>query len=91
MRYVLSKLDLLFRLPLTHSIAPERLSQEQEGKAVDMWSIGCIMYFMLFGVPPFYSEKDDDEENEDEIFDSVLEGAVQFPEGKSISDLGNAL
>lgn len=71
--------------------APERLSQEQEGKAVDMWSIGCIMYFMLFGVPPFYSEKDDDEENEDEIFDSVLEGAVQFPEGKSISDLGKDL
>jgi len=67
--------------------APERLSQDQESKAVDMWSIGCIMYFLLFGVPPFYSNKEDEEECDDEIFDSVLEAVVTFPEGKTISPL----
>jgi len=65
--------------------APERLSQDQESKAVDMWSTGCIMYFLLFGVPPFYSEKEDEEENEDEIFDSVMEGTVSFPENRNVS------
>jgi serine/threonine protein kinase len=68
--------------------APERLSQDQESKAVDMWSIGCIMYFLLFGVPPFYSAKEDQEECEDEIFDSVLEGNITFPEQRPISDMG---
>jgi len=67
--------------------APERLNQDQESKAVDLWSIGCIMYFLLFGVPPFYSNKENEEECDDEIFDSVLEANVSFPEGKQISDL----
>eukprot|EP01118_Nematostelium_gracile_P002318 TRINITY_DN1254_c0_g1_i3.p1 TRINITY_DN1254_c0_g1~~TRINITY_DN1254_c0_g1_i3.p1 ORF type:complete len:304 (-),score=59.35 TRINITY_DN1254_c0_g1_i3:174-1085(-) len=66
--------------------APERLSQEQESKAVDIWSIGCILYFLLYGVPPFYSNKEDEEECEDEIFDSVIEANVTFPEHKNISN-----
>jgi len=66
--------------------APERLNMEKESKAVDMWSIGCILYFLLYGVPPFYSEKEDEDENEDEIFDSVLEGTVLFPESAIVSD-----
>jgi len=65
--------------------APERLSHDQESKAVDMWSTGCISYFLLFGVPPFYSTKEDEEENEDEIFDSVLSAKVLFPENRTIS------
>jgi len=58
--------------------APERLNQIQESKAVDMWSIGCIMYFLLFGVPPFYSEKEDEDEHDDEICKAVLEGNIAF-------------
>jgi len=66
-------------------LSPERLNQAEESKAVDMWSLGCILYFVLFGCPPFYSNKEDEEENEDEICESVLEGTVQFPEGRHIS------
>lgn len=71
--------------------APERLNQDQESKAVDLWSIGCIMYFLLFGVPPFYSNKEDEEECDDEIVDSVLEANVTIPDGKQISILGKDL
>jgi len=71
--------------------APERLNQDQESKAVDLWSIGCIMYFLLFGLPPFYSNKEDEGECDDEIFDSVLEGNITFPDGKQISELGKDL
>jgi len=71
--------------------APERLNQDQESKAVDLWSIGCIMYFLLFGVPPFYSNKEDEEECDDEIFDSVMEANVTFPEDKPISVLAKDL
>jgi len=71
--------------------APERLSQDQESKAVDIWSIGCIMYFLLFGLPPFYSTKESEEDCDDEIFDSVMEGNVTFPEDKNISTLAKDL
>lgn len=71
--------------------APERLNQSQEGKAVDMWSIGCIMYFLLFGVPPFYSEAEDEDEQEEEIFEAVKEGNAEFPPDRHISDLAASL
>jgi len=58
--------------------APERLNQLQESKAVDMWSIGCIMYFLLFGVPPFYSTKEDEDEHDTEICEAVNDGKIEF-------------
>lgn len=47
--------------------------------AVDMWSVGCILYFMLMGIPPFYSHNKNEEESDDEIFDAILEGKINFP------------
>jgi serine/threonine protein kinase len=72
-------------------LAPERFSEDEESKAVDLWSIGCIMYFLLFGEPPFYSNKEDEEECDDEIVESVLQRDVRFPAGKNISDLAKDL
>lgn len=38
-------------------IAPEViLSQNGHDKTVDWWSFGAIIYEMLTGLPPFYSE-----------------------------------
>jgi calcium/calmodulin-dependent protein kinase I len=71
--------------------APERLNEEQESKAVDMWSLGCILYFLLFGVPPFYSQKEDEEECDDEIIGSVMAANITFPEGRAISDMAKDL
>jgi len=65
--------------------APERLREDQESKAVDMWSLGCILYFLLFGIPPFYSEKETEEECEDEIVDAVMAGKVTFPQETKIT------
>jgi len=65
--------------------APERLNMIQESKAVDMWSVGCIMYFLLFGVPPFYSENEDEDEHDSEICKAVCEGKISFDRNRSIS------
>ncbi|KAI9308505.1 kinase-like domain-containing protein [Cunninghamella echinulata] len=37
-------------------IAPEIASGEYYTKSVDMWALGCVLYTMLCGFPPFYDD-----------------------------------
>ncbi|WOK99363.1 calcium-dependent protein kinase 1-like [Canna indica] len=52
-------------------IAPEVL-RNHYGAEADIWSIGVILYILLSGVPPFWAE------NEEDIFDAVLQGHSDF-------------
>lgn len=36
--------------------APEIVRDERYSKGVDMWAIGCVLYTLLCGFPPFYDE-----------------------------------
>ena len=37
--------------------APEIVRDERYSKEVDMWAMGCVLYTLLCGFPPFYDEK----------------------------------
>jgi serine/threonine protein kinase len=39
-------------------MSPEVLSGQEKGNspAVDVWALGCIFYYMLFGVLPFVAK-----------------------------------
>ncbi|PKU87938.1 Calcium-dependent protein kinase 17 [Dendrobium catenatum] len=52
-------------------IAPEVLKRKY-GPEVDIWSIGVMLYILLCGVPPFWSE------SEHGIFKSILEASIDL-------------
>lgn len=36
--------------------APELINRKNYGKEVDFWALGCLVYEMLVGVPPFFND-----------------------------------
>jgi len=36
--------------------APEIVKDQRYSKSVDMWALGCVLYTLLCGFPPFYDE-----------------------------------
>jgi len=55
-------------------LAPEILLNKGHGKAVDWWSLGTLLYEMIAGLPPFYSE------NLNEMYKNILEAPLEFTE-----------
>lgn len=62
--------------------APEVISQDHYSMKVDSWGIGCVLYTLLCGFPPFY------EEDADKLRKNICEGQFTFlePWWNKISD-----
>ncbi|KAI8980253.1 hypothetical protein BDB01DRAFT_907046 [Pilobolus umbonatus] len=54
-------------------MAPEILREQNYGRGVDWWAYGVLIYEMLLGQSPFRGE------DEDEIFDAILEDDILYP------------
>lgn len=54
-------------------VAPEVLGGCSYGFEVDMWSCGVILYVLLCGFPPFYSD------NDPELYELIQTGDYSFP------------
>uniref|UniRef100_A0A7S2U0C5 Protein kinase domain-containing protein n=1 Tax=Lotharella oceanica TaxID=641309 RepID=A0A7S2U0C5_9EUKA len=55
-------------------VAPEVLKKEKYNEAVDIWSLGVILYILLCGFPPFYHEKTQ------KLYQQIKSGSYDFPE-----------
>ncbi|OMH84616.1 Serine/threonine-protein kinase gad8 [Zancudomyces culisetae] len=55
-------------------LAPELLLGKGYTRTVDWWTFGVLLYEMLTGLPPFYSE------NINEMYHRVLQDELVFPE-----------
>lgn len=54
-------------------LAPEILLNKGYGKAVDWWTFGNILYEMLIGITPFYTQQ------RSQLYDRIKEASPRFP------------
>jgi len=54
-------------------LAPEVIKGEQYTKAIDWWSVGTLIYEMLTGLPPFYTE------DEDNMYHKIMTADLVIP------------
>ncbi|XP_065323027.1 serine/threonine-protein kinase PLK4-like [Gordionus sp. m RMFG-2023] len=54
-------------------ISPETVLNSPHGMKVDIWSLGCIMYTLLCGLPPF------DTQNIESTFNKIISGKFFLP------------
>ncbi|KAL3925235.1 MAG: hypothetical protein SGILL_000548 [Bacillariaceae sp.] len=59
-------------------MSPEMVANKGYGKAADYWSLGCITYEMLNGLPPFSSKK-----GSKELFRKIMSEKVKMPPGST--------
>ncbi|CAK6960659.1 serine/threonine-protein kinase Sgk2b [Scomber scombrus] len=58
-------------------LAPEVLQGHPYSPAVDWWSLGSVLFEMLYGMPPFYSH------SKAEMFENILHAPLQLRSGVS--------
>jgi len=54
-------------------LAPEVLKGQGHGMGVDWWSLGTLLFEMLTGLPPFFSQ------NINVMYQKILNGELKFP------------
>ncbi|XP_046906079.1 serine/threonine-protein kinase Sgk2b isoform X1 [Hypomesus transpacificus] len=60
-------------------LAPEVLLGHAYSRAVDWWGLGCVLYEMLYGLPPFYSH------SKAVMFRNILHAPLRLKSGVSQS------
>ncbi|KAG6278075.1 hypothetical protein E4U47_006206 [Claviceps purpurea] len=55
-------------------LAPETINGDKQDETSDWWSIGCILFEFLYGVPPFHAG------DVEQIFDNILARRIQWPD-----------
>ena len=61
-------------------MAPEMIARKGYGRAADFWSLGCIAYEMLNGLPPFIRKRN---EGSKDLFRKIMTEKVKMPSGAS--------
>ena len=59
-------------------MAPEMVARKWYGKGADFWSLGCIAYEMLSGLPPFSMTK---KGGAKELFKKIMNERIRMPDG----------
>lgn len=55
-------------------LAPETIKGDKQDETSDWWSVGCIMFEFLYGIPPFHASE------AEQVFENILERKIQWPD-----------
>jgi len=69
----------------THYMPPEMISNNVSSRGMDMWGLGCVVYFMLQGQRPF------DDPSQYELMQKVLNKDRQLPFEEDITPAARSL
>ena len=61
-------------------LAPEVITGEGHNRCADWWSFGILIFEMLCGIPPFYSD------NTEKMYDLITHADLKFPKKIPVSD-----
>lgn len=55
-------------------LAPETIKGDKQDETSDWWSVGCIMFEFLYGIPPFHAG------DAEQVFENILARKIQWPD-----------
>lgn len=55
-------------------LAPETIKGDKQDETSDWWSVGCIVFEFLYGIPPFHASE------AEQVFENILARRIQWPE-----------
>lgn len=61
-------------------LAPETIEGTGEDDSCDWWSVGCILFELFFGFPPFHAN------TPEKVFTNILSGVIEWPDFASAED-----
>jgi serum/glucocorticoid-regulated kinase 2 len=61
-------------------LSPEVITGKGHTRTTDWWSLGVLLYEMIFGVPPFYCQ------NQDDMFRKIVRESFVFKPGVIVTD-----
>jgi serine/threonine protein kinase len=64
-----------------HFTSPEVFSNNKYTSKVDVWSLGVVLYFLLFGILPF-----EDEENSKNVEKKICKACYKIPDSRTVSE-----
>lgn len=62
-------------------LAPETINGSTQDEMSDWWSLGCILFEFLYGVPPFHAD------TPEEVFDNILHRRIAWPDEDEYSEI----
>ncbi|KAK2593592.1 rim15, signal transduction response regulator [Conoideocrella luteorostrata] len=64
-------------------LAPETIKGDKQDETSDWWSVGCIMFEFLYGIPPFHASE------AEQVFENILARRIQWPDEADCEPISN--